>query len=148
METVMIDKKTEENIKNIDTFLESWGKFRQLYDEITAKSIVTKEDEALFSETQAIISKKYEDLKGNLEFKYMPYGRLTDPITEMLSLENVSNMSEERSGKIKKDWDDSYIFLNNILERLKNRKRRLEHFSDAGVWAKRLFERIGGRKND
>ncbi len=140
----MIDKRTEGNTRDLSSFLESWGKFHQLYNEVTAKPIVTKEDEAVFVETKELIRKKYDELRLRLEFQYMPFSRLTDPIVDILALDTISHMSETKLKKMEDDWNDAYIFLNNILERLKNRKRRLEHFSGVGVWAKRLFEKIGG----
>ena len=140
----MIDKRTEGNIRDLKEFLESWQKFHQLYDETIAKPIVTKDDEAVFTETKGIIKKKYDELSGRMEFKYMPFSRLTDPIADILALDTISHMPEPKLKKMAEDWNAAYIFLNNILERLKNRKRRLEHFSGAGVWVKHLFEKIGG----
>ncbi len=142
----MIDKKTEENIKDLSGFMDSWLKFRQLYMTICSKSLLTKEDESIFFETKELVSKRYAALKDKMEFKYMPYSRLTDPVHEILGLDGISCMSEKKSRRIDDDWRDSYIFLNSILERLKNRKKRLEHFSTIGVWVKRMFERIGELK--
>jgi hypothetical protein len=138
----MINKRTEENIKDLKSFLESWLKFRQLYQGIISKNILTKEDEAAFFETKDLMAQKYSSLRKEMEFKYMPHGRLTDPVSEILSLDSVSCMSEKKSKRIDDNWNDSHIFLNSILERLKNRKRRLEHFSTFGVMAKRMLERI------
>jgi hypothetical protein len=138
----MIDRKTEESIKFLKTFVESWRKFHQLYLELAAKNIVTKEDEGVFSDTRELMAKRYSALKESLEFTYMPYNRLTDPVTDILDMNCVFYMSEERSRKIEEHWVDSYIFLNKILERLENRKRRLEHFSAVGVWMKRVLENI------
>ena len=83
-------------------------------------------------------------MKNNLEFKYMPHARLTDPVNDILSLNTIRLMSEKNLKKLNDDWRDSYIFLNNILERLKNKKRRLEQFNPVSVYLKRFFERVGG----
>ena len=143
----MIDKRTEDNIKDVKSFLESWAKFHQIYIKLTSKSTVTKDDEEIFFETKDIMSKRYVVMNGSLEFKYMPYNRLSDPIAEILGLDNISYISEKKLKKVEDDWNDSYIFLNKILERLKNRRKRLENFSAAGVWIKKMVERMGG-KND
>ena len=37
---------------------------------------------------------------------------------------------------------DSYVLLNSILERLENKRRRLEGFNPVGVFIKRIKERI------
>ena len=142
----MIDKRIEDNIKDAKSFLESWSKFHQMYMSLISKGTVTKDDEGLFFETKELLSERYGVFNASLEFKYMPYNRLSDPIAEILNLDNVSYMSEKRLKKIEDDWNDSYIFLNKILERLKNRKKRLENFSAVGVRIKRFIERIGGSK--
>lgn len=138
----MIDKRTEDNIKDVKSFLESWVKFHQIYVNLISKNTVTKDDERVFFETKDIISTRYSVLSGALEFKYMPYNRLSDPIAEILNLDNISYMSEKRMKKIEDDWNDSYMFLNKILERLKSRRKRLENFSAIGVGIKKLIERI------
>ncbi len=138
----MIDKRTEDNIKDTKSFLESWGKFHQTYINLISKGTFTKDDEAVFFDTKMILSERYSVLTSSLEFKYMPYNRLSDPVSEILGLDNISCMSEKRIKKIEDSWNDSYIFLNKILERLKNRRKRLENFSAVGVRIKRFMERM------
>lgn len=137
----MIDKKTELDIKDMKTFLELWSKFHSIYDEVISREIITKEDERRFLETKDLVSDKYESLKGGLEFKYMPHSRLSDPVNEILMVDKVLFMSEKNLKKLNEDWRDSYVFLNNVLERLKNKKRRFEQFNPIGVYVKRFFER-------
>ena len=137
----MIDKKTEADIKMMSDFLELWIKFHSIYKEMASKGIITKDDEMKFLETKEIIQKKYEAMKGRLEFKYMPYSRLTDPVSDILSLDRISFISERNLKKLNEDWRDSYIFSNNILERLKSKKRRIGEFNPVGVFFKRMFER-------
>lgn len=140
----MIDKKIESNIKALNEFLEFWGKFHSIYSLIISKELITKEDEEKFLETKVLIRNKYSELKGELEFKYMPHARLTDPVNDVLGLAGVRFMSEVNMKKLDEDWKFSYMFLNNILERLKNNKRRLGQFNPMGVYVKRFFERKGG----
>ena len=139
----MIDKKTEGAIKTLKGFLELWGKFHSIYHDIASKEIITKDAEAKFLETKQIILEKYEALKNNeLEFKYMPRSRLTDPVGDILALNRITFMSERNLKKLNEDWRDSYIFLNNILERLKTKKRRLEGFNPIWVFFKRIVEGV------
>ena len=70
----------------------------------------------------------------------MPHGRLTDPAEEILKISGIRLMSEKGLKRLGEDWRDSYIFLNNILERLKSRKKRLEDFSPVGVFLKRFVD--------
>ncbi len=137
----MIDKKTESDIKAIKGFLEFWAKFHSIYNNIISKELITQEDEIKFLETKDIIKSKYDELKGGFEFKYMPHMRLTDPVSDILVLSGIRFMSEKNMRKANDNWKDSYVFLNSILERLKNKKRRLGQFNPVGVFFKRAFER-------
>ena len=136
----MVDKKTEADIKSIKSFLEFWGKFHSIYSATVSRERISKEEESKFLETKALIKNKYDELKSTLDFKYAPHSRLTDPVNDILQLDNVRFMAEKNLKKMEDDWRDSYIFLNSILERLKNNKRRLEEFSPTGVFFKRFFD--------
>jgi len=136
----MIDKKTESDIKTVRSFLEVWVKFHSIYSAVASRESISKEDEQKFLETKNLIKSKYEGLKGGLEFKYMPHGRLTDPVNDILDLDNVRFMAEKNLKKLQGDWKDSYVFLNNILERLENKKRRLDQFNPMAVFIKKFFE--------
>ena len=141
----MKDKKTELDIKTMRDFLEFWGKFHSIYSGTLEKCTITNEDEDKFLETKLMIRNKYDELKGSLEYRYMPHGRLTDPVSDILSLQTVRFISEDNLKKINNNWKDSYIFLNNIFERLKTKKRRFESFNALGVFFKRIRERAGNR---
>lgn len=136
----MIDKKTEADIKIVKSFIEVWVKFHSIYSAVASKDSISGEEESRFLDTKRIIKNKYGELKDNLDFKYAPHSRITDPVSDILQLDNVRFMAEKNLKKIEDDWRDSYIFLNSILERLKNKKRRLEQFSPAGVFFKRFFD--------
>jgi len=136
----MIDKKTESDIKIIKGFLEFWVKFHSIYSGVAAKDNISQEEEAKFLETKALIKSKYEGLKGSFDFKYVPRSRLTDPVSDILKVDSIRLMAEKNLRKVEDDWRDSFIFLNSTLERLNNKKRRLEQFSPAGVFVKKFFE--------
>ncbi len=72
----------------------------------------------------------------------MPHSRFTDPVADVLSINGIRLMSEKNLKKLNDDWRDSYVFLNNIIERLKNKRKRLEQFNPVGVFLKRFFEKI------
>ena len=137
----MIDRKTEADIKAMKGFLEFWVKFHSIYNTIISKESISKDDEDKFLETKAMIKNKYAILRSGLEFKYMPHGRLTDPVSDILALDSIRFISEKNLKKLNDNWKDSYVFLNNVLERLKNKKRRLEQFNPIGVFFKRILER-------
>ncbi len=137
----MIDKKTESDIKALKSFMEFWTKFHSMYNDIMVKGLILKEDEDKFFGTKETIKGKYESVKSTLEFRYMPHTRMTDPVMDVLAVGSLRFISEKNLRKMNDDWRDSYVFLNNILERLKSKKRRLEQFSPVGVYFKRFFEK-------
>ncbi len=137
----MVDKKTESGIKSVKSFLEVWIKFHDMYADVTSKEIISKDDEAKFLETKEMVRLKYEDLTACLDVKYMPHSRLTDPVSDILTITSIRFMSERNLKKLHEDWRDSYVFLNSILERLKSKKRRLGQFNPVGVFVKRFLER-------
>jgi len=137
----MIDKKIESDIKAVEGFFEFWMKFHSLYKDTVSRSIISEDDEHKFLETKTVIKGKYDNLRGSFEFKYMPLSRLTDPVNDILDLGTIRLISEKNMQKMEDDWKDSYVFLNNILERLKSRKRRFEQFNPLGVFFKRVLER-------
>ena len=139
----MKDRKTEIDIKVMNGFLEFWEKFHSIYSSTLGKGTITKDDEDKFLETKAMMRGKYEELKSSLEYNYMPHTRLTDPVSDILMLQTIRFISEDNLKKLNNDWKDSYIFLNNIFERLKTRKRRFKEFSSMGVFFKRVREKIG-----
>jgi hypothetical protein len=137
----MIDKKTETNIKALKSFLEFWAKFHSVYGEIVSKGIISDEDEAKFLEVRDLIRSKYAALNNGLDIKYVPRSRLTDPVDGVLAINSVRLMSEKSLKKLNDDWRDSYVFLNSVTERLKNKRKRLEDFNPIAVFFKRMFER-------
>jgi hypothetical protein len=136
----MIDKKTESDLRLLKEFLEFWSRFHYIYNSTVSREIISKEDEDKFLQTKEMIRQKYEDLKKRLDVKYMPHSRLTDPVSDVLSITGVRFMAEKNLKRLSDDWRDSYVFLNSIMERLKSRKRRLSQFNPIGVYFKRMFE--------
>ena len=137
----MIDKKTEADIKALKSFLEFWTKFHSVYGEIVSKDIITDDDEIKLLEVRDLIKSKYLALSNGLDFKYVPHSRMTDPVDGVLAINSVRLMSEKSLKKLNDDWRDSYVFLNSITERLKNKRKRLEGFNPIAVFFKRLLER-------
>lgn len=135
----MKDKKSEADIKLVKEFLELWSKFHSIYSQTVSKGTISKDDEAKFLDTKNLIKDRYETLRGALEFTYMPQARVTDPVSEILALDRILVISERVLKKAEEDWRDSYVFLNSILERLKNKRRRLEQANPLAVFAKRVF---------
>ncbi|MBP7056280.1 MAG: hypothetical protein KBB52_05465 [Candidatus Omnitrophica bacterium] len=137
----MIDKKTEAAIKSVKSFLEVWTQLHSMYGQILSRDIITKDDEDKFLSSKDMVAKKYSDLGSGLDFKYSPHGRFTDPVSDILAIDGIRFASEKSLKKIDDDWQDSYVFLNSILERLKSKKRRLGRFNPIGILAKKIFKK-------
>lgn len=138
----MKDKKSELDIKTLKSFMEFWTKFHSIYNDMIAQDIISNDDDSKFLDTKEIIKKKYDELKKELEVNYMPHARITDPVNDILALRGLHFMSEKSLGKVNNDWKDSYIFLNSILERLKENKRMAEKLNPVGVYLKRILAKI------
>jgi len=137
----MKDKKTECVLKEVKGFLEFWTKFHSIYKGVISKARISEEDEKKFLEAKDNIKGKYEDLCRELDFKYMPHSRVTDPVNDILTLAGIRFVSEKNLKKIEDDWMDSFIFLNSIQEHFNNRKRRLGQFNSAWVFFRNVFKR-------
>jgi hypothetical protein len=137
----MIDKKTEADMKAVKGFLEFWTKFHDIYNAAITGETISKEDEDKFLQTKESIRAKYDGLRGGLELNYALHSRLTDPVADVLSITGIRFISEKNLKKLQEDWRDSYVFLNSIIERLKNRRRRLGQFNPVGVYVKRAMEK-------
>ena len=138
----MINRKIETDIEALKGFLEFWGRFHSIYGDITSKEIISFDDENKFLETKAIINTKYSELNKALDFRYMPHGRLTDPVSDILSMKTIRFMSEDNLKRIEGNWKDSYVFLNNIMEQLKTKKKITEDFNPVSSFFRRTFSKL------
>ena len=111
----MIDKKTEAAIKSVKSFLEVWTQLHSMYGQILSRDIITKDDEDKFLSSKDMVAKKYSDLGSGLDFKYLPrsFYRSCERYT---SHRRYTVRVEKSLKKIDDDWQDSYVFLNSILE--------------------------------
>ena len=135
----MIEQIKDTDLKAIKSFVEFWERFHHIYNDLFSKGIITKEDEEKYLETRDSIRSKYAELKNVMEFTYMPHGRLTDPVNDVLTVDAIRFISENNLRKLNNDWKDSYVFLNSILERVKEKKSLLEDMSPVGAFFRRIF---------
>jgi hypothetical protein len=135
----MIGVKSDADLKAVKSFVELWAKFHHMYNDIFSRGSISKEDEDKYLETRNAIGAKYDELQRIMEFRYTPHGRLTDPVSDVLAVKTIRLISEANLKKLNADWKDSYIFLNGILERLKEKKARGEELSPIGTFLRRIF---------
>ena len=139
----MMNKKIESDIRTLKDFLEFWGRFHSIYSDIIGKDIISAEDETKFLGTKVMIRTKYDELNKALDFRYSPHGRLTDPASDILSMKTIRFVSEDNLKKIENNWKDSYVFLNNIMEQLKTKRKISEGFNPVASFFKRVLDKIG-----
>ena len=122
----MIDRDVEEKIKKTKEFMELWMKFHNLYQEASRKETIDPQEEDTFLETKSLIARKYQALVDLLGMgQSLEQDRTFDVISQVLSLQGVSALSDVQIQEIENGWHQSYIALNKILGSLENRKESL-----------------------
>ncbi|MBL7156668.1 MAG: hypothetical protein ISS92_00750 [Candidatus Omnitrophica bacterium] len=125
----MVDKKLEENIKKTKEFIEIWNKFHRIFKNAISENHLTEGKEKEFLSIKSLVNSRYEDLMDSLEVK--PLGRfiISPFVYNVLSLEKLSIMSDEKLKIVDKDWKESSKFLDSLFNRLERKKRRIEGFN-------------------
>jgi len=129
----MIDKKLEANIKKVKEFMEIWNNFRGLFENSEVQN---------FAATKKLINTRFDDLMDSLGEG--PLARFTknEPLYNILSLQDIAIMSDERRKTVDNDWEDSSKFLGRLLGRLEKKKRRIEDMSPVGFGIKKGIAKI------
>ena len=136
----MIDRTLEVKIKKTKEFMELWMKFHTLYKQALKRETITAQDEDLFLETKSLIARKYQALKEFLNQPFLLEDEKTfDVISQLLSLQGVSALSDVQVQEIESDWQRSYLILNKVLGSLENQKEALGRISPFSV----LFPKVG-----
>ena len=137
----MIDKKLEENIKKTKHFIDLWSSFRGIFSVSTSDVRVRRDKEEEFLSTKPLVTSRYEDLMDSLGAKPLKRFIVTPYIYNVLSLEELSMMSDKRINEVRKDWEESNKFLKALLSRLERKKRRIEGFNKFYLSFKRKFKK-------
>ncbi len=116
----MIDRKLEENIKKAKEFAEIWENFRRIFN---------NNDEKNFLATKTLVNSRYDDLMDSIGEKPIKRFVKNASLYNILSLKNLSMMSDERLRMIKGDWEESRAFLFSLINRLQRKKKRIDEFN-------------------
>ena len=125
----MIDRKLEANIKKTKEFIEIWNEFNRIFKNTISENHVSIDEEKEFLSSKTLVNSRYEDLMDLLGVKPLKRFIMSPSIYNVLSLEKISIMSDEKFDTVDKDWEESSKFLTALLERLKIKKRRIEGFN-------------------
>ena len=134
----MVDPGLEEKIKKTKEFMELWMKFRQLYSKALRKETILPEEEIAFLETKSLLARKYQALMDRLDTEPSMDDKTFDVISQVLSLQGVSSLSDVQIQEVENGWHRSFIFLNKLLGSLENRKETLAQISPLSVWGPNL----------
>ncbi len=135
----MVDKELEKKIKQIKEFMELWVKFHELYKSATKNRVISPDEEKAFLETKSLIARKYQALMDNLNIEPTAEDKTMDIISQVLSLETVSSISDMQMRKIENDWHDSYISLNKLLGKLENKREDFAKMRTGKIMMKRIL---------
>ncbi len=138
----MKDRKLEENIKRTRDFIDIWHKFRDIFENTVSEGHIDKEREKEFLSTRLLVSSRYEDLMDSLGVKPLERFIMSPHVYNVLSLERLSVMSDEKRKAIDQDWEESSDFLRSLCERLERKKRRIEGFNKFFFVAKKKIRRM------
>ena len=141
----MIDKNLEINIKKTKNFIEIWNEFHRIFKNMLLDNTLNKEAEKNFLSTKTLVNARYDDLMDSLGVK--PIGRFikSEPIYDVLSLENLSIISDERLKEVRQNWEESSRHLGALLERLEKKKRRIEGFNSFAFGLKKKLTKVKSR---
>jgi len=137
----MIDKKLEEKIKQTQIFIEFWTKFHELYNNALSENEAGPKTEVFLS-TRELVNKRFEDTMDFLEFSQRYRLANCYPIYEILSVKDISHMSDEKRKRIDDFWTDSFIFIYAVMKRLKKRRQRIMKFNRFLYIAKKSREKF------
>ena len=139
----MIDRDIEDKIKKTKEFMELWVKFHNLYKEALKKETIDPQDENTFLETKSLIARKYQALTDLLGMSpSIEQDKTFDVISQVLSLQGVSTLSDDQIQDIENGWQQSYIALNRILGGLDNRREALAKINPLSLFLPKIFSAI------
>jgi len=125
----MTDKKIDRNIKKTRDFIESWKRLYNIFEGIFSKSTIDKKKEEEFLSTRDLISVRYEDLMDDIGVRPSVRVLKSDSIYSVLSLDELSPISDDSLRNIGQQWKNSFSLLAALLSRLERNKKRLKNFS-------------------
>ena len=134
----MINPELEEKIKKTKEFMELWLKFHELYTGALKKEAIHAEEEMAFLETKSLIARKYQALMDRLGMEPSMDDKTFDVVSQLLSLQGVSSISDVQIQEIETGWHRSFMFLNKLLGTLENQKETLARISPLSIWIPRV----------
>lgn len=140
----MIDKKLEANIKKTREFTEIWNKFNRIFKNAISGEHISRDREKEFLSTRALVNSRYEDLMDSLGVKPLKRFIISPFVYNVLSLEKISVMSDEKSDTVDKDWEGASKFLAALLKKLEGKKRRIKNFNRFFFVAKKEIRKRKG----
>jgi hypothetical protein len=143
----MKDKRLEANIKKAKDFLEIWKKFHNVFRNVFSGNTINKKEERHFLSTRELVNSRYDDLMDSLGVKPIRRFITGEAVYSILSIEDLSVMSDEKLHMVERNWEESFTFLRSLLERLERKKRRIGGFNTVAFAVKKRFNSTVRRRS-
>lgn len=140
----MRNKKLERKIALLKEFIDEWIRFRDFLKGALKDGKVSAEEERKFLEIKSLIARKYQGLGQTLGEEFSPDNRITEIISQAVSLEGLAGTSGMKFGKIENDWHQSYIRLNEFLGGLESQRDQIAKISRMSLFFSGLSRAGGG----
>lgn len=139
----MRDKGLERKIAQLKEFIDEWIRFRDFLKGAVKDGKVSTEEERKFLEIKSLIARKYQGLGQALGEEFSPDNRVTEIISQSVSLEGMAGASGMKFAKIENDWHQSYIRLSEFLGGLESQRDQIARISRMqlvldGLWRRFL----------
>ncbi len=130
----MKDKGLERKIALLIEFIDEWIGFRDFLKGALRDGKISAEEERKFLEIKSLIARKYQGLGQTLGEEFSPDNRVTEIISQAVSLEGMAGTSGMKFAKIENDWHQSYIRLNEFLGGLESQRDQIAKISRASIF--------------
>ena len=127
----MRDKKLDQLIQQLETYLECWKQFNHFFNLARAKKFSAEED-SQFLETKSVLIQELELILATVEVASPTRDEVHALINEAPSLRYLSEMNEGALRNLENQWHKIYIGWHSILGQLKVRQRGEEDKSGIG----------------
>jgi hypothetical protein len=121
----MRDKKLDQLIQQMETYLECWKQFNHFLNVARTKKF-SAEDDTQFLETKSIIVQELELILSSVEVPSPTKEEIHGLVGNAPSLRYLSEMNEGLLRNLESQWHKIYIGWHSILGQLKVRQRSVE----------------------
>ncbi|MCX6902241.1 MAG: hypothetical protein NTW03_01920 [Verrucomicrobia bacterium] len=133
----MRDKKLDQIVLQMETYLECWKQLSSFMNLARAKEF-GQEDETQFLELKSLITQQLEVILASLEDLPLSRKDIHGVITNAVSIRSLSQLDEQAMRSVENQWHKIFISLQSVLGQLKIKQKELEERSWwASLWGRK-----------